>query len=258
MIDFEILKDIPKEELAEMQGKIKKKFAEIEKSLNEYLDLYEEIRDLRNQAFSRDITPAELKKYGSKTGLPGNVIFKFIERYHYVDLAKKIRRILGDDKKLTKNEYMELTSSLKTGLLNTESTTFMDVFKDKCSVNNIFKGKIEGRGDMQHKEKKRHQQIDAGLKGHGTRESLKMLANQHRNDPRKAHKKVDAAKGASKVIHVKQGSPDALLLAKKYRIADPRGKKVVAGNQNSEGVTIFFEETLDQKVARAQKALSNK
>jgi len=47
----------------------------------------------------------------------------------------------------------------------------------------------------------------------------------------------------TKIIRVKQGSPQANFYAKKYRIEDPTGTKTVAGNQNDVGIKIVFEES---------------
>jgi hypothetical protein len=190
---------------------------------------------MRNDAFSKDMTPSEIRKYGIKTRLPGNVVFKLLERYYYLDLYKKIRSIMGNDNKLSHSEFEQLNATLKTQLTS-----------EKTNFKNLFNGKISTP---------RHRSDKAGLTGQGKikKGGQGIMAKCHKTDPNK-----NTVKPINGVIRVKQGTPEAIRLAKKYRIDDPRGKKIVDGNQYSKGLTIFFEETLDQKVKRAQDALKNK
>lgn len=235
MIDYEILKDIPTEELSGLKSKLNNELRQINNNISDLSEVYDQIRDMRDQAFSKDMTPSEIKKYGIKTRLPGNVVFKLLERYYYLDLYKKIKSIIGDDNKLSHNEVDQLNSILKTRLTS-----------EKTSFKNIFKGKLSTPRHMSNK---------AGLTG---QDKIKkggqgIMAKCHKTDPNK-----NTVKPINGIIRVKQGTPEAIRLAKKYRIADPRGKKIVDGNQYTKGVTIIFEETLEQKVKRAQEKLNNK
>jgi len=243
MIDYEIIKDIPKEELNGLKEKLDKKLTEINNNIAKLADTYTELKDARNEAFSDKMTPSEIKKYGIKTRLPGNVVFKLIERYHYLDLYRKIKKIIGDDGILSHNEFESLNSILKTKLTN-EKITFKSVFETK------------GRGDMQHKPRHRQQQTNAGLIGHGSRKSLNIVPDYQRNDGDKTTNKVNTAKLNSNIIRVKAGSSEAKKLAKKYRITNPIGKKIVGGNQYNNGITIIFEETIEQKIKRVKKHLN--
>jgi len=180
VIDYEILKEIPRDDVKGIEGMANSQLERIESDIIDYLDTYAEVRDMRQAAFSGDMTPAELKQYGVKSKLPGNVIFKFIERYHYQDLAKKLRAIIGKDKELDEREYEELNKILKTKLTN-ETTSFKSVFKPHT----------KGRGDMQHKAKHRQQDMSAGLKGIGDRKSLKLVPDYVRHSPLKAEREVD-------------------------------------------------------------------
>jgi len=247
MVDIEILKDIPQNQLDGLSKKIQRKLNKLEKSLLSLIDVYGELSVFRNDAFAEDMTPSELKKYGIKTRLPGNVVFKLIERYHYIDLAKKIKKILGRDEELSGKEYKQLNQLLKTNLTKGATMTrFKGVYEE-----NVYKdmlGTTQGRGDMQHKAKHRQQQNSAGMLGQGDRKSLNILPEYQRKNSNKLDNKIDSAKtNGSKIIKVKQGSPEAAFYAKKYRIGNPVGKKTVGGNAYDAGITIIFEE-VDQKL----------
>jgi hypothetical protein len=161
-----------------------------------------------------------------------------LKRYHYLDLYRRIKKIIGSDGVLTQDEYEELNRVIKTKLTN-----------EKTSFKNLF-GQTKGRKEMQHKPRHRQQQDNAGMLGHGTRKSLNLMPDYQRKDPRKSEGNINRAKATNRVIRVKQGSPQAMELAKKYRIEDPRGEKTVAGNQHDEGITIIFE---SEKIKRFKK-----
>jgi hypothetical protein len=437
MIDYDILLDIPSDQIKGLKQKLDQEMVQINKSIDDLSEVYKEVRDMRNDAFSEEMTPSEIKKYGIKTRLPGNVVFKLLERYYYLDLYKKIRKIIGDDGKISHSEYDELNKVLKTKL-TTEKTSFKTIFESphtspvyqrtnlidqqyyneeqytetleeweeietfsfsnndyslyklkdgndidirivnhyikmvtitatfsiidqrttqlniwrhnhfrdemlfvyttkilplvkgktifsdtaqspqgfsfwkkilkKCykktncgvfnnqtgkyiryngkldldqfygknlskyqlyievvdsilvessNINNLF-GNVKGRRDMQHKPRHRQQQANAGMLGHGTRKSVNLMPDYQRSKGIKGDHAIDGAKNNSRVIRVKQGTPEAIRLAKKYRIDNPVGKKTVAGNQHDQGITIIFEETLNQKIKRAKQKLKDK
>lgn len=246
MIDYDILLDISPDQIRGLQQKLDGELAEINKTIDDLSEVYQEVRDMRNEAFSEEMTPAEIKKYGIKTRLPGNVVFKLLERYYYLDLYKRIRKIIGDDGKISHSEYDELNKLLKTKLTN-----------EKVSFKNVF-GDVRGRGDLQHKPRHRQQQANAGMLGHGDRKSVNLMPDYQRSKGIKGDHAIDGVKKTSRVIRVKQGTPEAIRLAKKYRIDNPVGKKTVAGNQHDQGITIIFEESLDEKIKRAKRILESK
>jgi len=67
-----------------------------------------EAMDERNLMFSRDLTPKEIKKYGTQHKLPQNVVYKFLEKYYYIRLYKDLKKALGDDGTLSKKEVKKL------------------------------------------------------------------------------------------------------------------------------------------------------
>ena len=52
----------------------------------------------RRTAFDTDMTPDEIRTYGIKNRLPKNVIYKMLEKYHYLKFYKKCKQILDDGK----------------------------------------------------------------------------------------------------------------------------------------------------------------
>ena len=58
-------------------------------------------------AFDKDMTPDEIKTYSIKNRLPANVVYKMLEKYHYLKLLKKCKKIL-DDGEVTDDEIDSL------------------------------------------------------------------------------------------------------------------------------------------------------
>ena len=50
----------------------------------------------RRAAFDKDMSPDEIRTYGVKNRLPKNVIYKMLEKYHYLKFYKKCKKILED------------------------------------------------------------------------------------------------------------------------------------------------------------------
>ena len=65
----------------------------------------------RRDLFNRPMTPQEIKKYGVAHKLPKNVIFKYLEKYHYITFMKKCKDIL-DDGKVTDKEIDSLKEAV--------------------------------------------------------------------------------------------------------------------------------------------------
>jgi len=109
MIDHELLKSVPVDQVDGIEKQIEKKLKEVEYDINALIKSYNEIKGARQEAFANELTPDLISKYGRKTHLPGNVIFKFVERYQYMEFLRKLKTIIGKDEKLDQDEYDELT-----------------------------------------------------------------------------------------------------------------------------------------------------
>ena len=109
MIDHELLKSVPVNQVDGIEKQVEKKLKEVEYDINALIKSYNEIKGARQEAFANELTPELISKYGRKTHLPGNVIFKFVERYQYMEFLRKLKTIIGKDEKLDQDEYDELT-----------------------------------------------------------------------------------------------------------------------------------------------------
>ena len=95
VIDYQVLQDAVSEveEHDRLIESIDEKVQQIESDLQAVVDEFEDIHDKREEAFSED--PAEDWRRSKHWG-PGNVQYKFLERYKYIDMLKKLKRIFKD------------------------------------------------------------------------------------------------------------------------------------------------------------------
>ena len=70
---------------------------------------YEKIKQNRRNAFAKTVTSKEIREYGAKNRLPENVIYKLLEKYHYLEFLKNVEDIVGDDNKISDKEADELS-----------------------------------------------------------------------------------------------------------------------------------------------------
>lgn len=94
IIDFEALKEMDDDQIQNLDGRIKTKLAEIEDTIESLVRAYKNVTTLRKQAFEKDMSPEEIRKYGKKNRLPENVTYKLLERYYYFDFIKKLKKII--------------------------------------------------------------------------------------------------------------------------------------------------------------------
>ncbi len=96
VIDLESLKEMDEKQIKDLDEKIKAKLSEIEDSIESLVRSYKNVTTLRRQAFEKDMTPEEIRKYGKKNKLPENVVYKLLERYYYFDFIHKLEDIMKD------------------------------------------------------------------------------------------------------------------------------------------------------------------
>ncbi|MBD3407281.1 MAG: hypothetical protein GF411_14280 [Candidatus Lokiarchaeota archaeon] len=97
IIDYELLKKLPYEDINNLEHRINSKLDEINDGVDDLVYQYKHIRDLRHKAFSDELTPQEIIKYGSKNKLPENVIFKMLERYYYLSMLRNLKDLTARD-----------------------------------------------------------------------------------------------------------------------------------------------------------------
>jgi len=96
IIDYNELKELTTNDVLNLQEKIKDKLEEIEDSLEDIVRIGDGVDAERRAAFDKDMSPDEIRQYGVKNRLPKNVIYKMLEKYHYLKFYKKCKKILED------------------------------------------------------------------------------------------------------------------------------------------------------------------
>lgn len=98
IIDLEALKGMNEGQIRDLETRTEEKMKEIEDDAESLVRHYMNVTTLRKQAFEKDMSPTEIRKYGKKNKLPENVVYKLLERYYYFDFMKTLKNILKDDK----------------------------------------------------------------------------------------------------------------------------------------------------------------
>lgn len=111
VLDYKLLKSLPHNEIRGIKDRIRKEINEIEDNITNLVSQRSEIKNKRHESFDRDMTPEEIKKYGSKNLLPDNIIQKLLERYHYMDYIKELDKLMENG--LDEDEIDELEEIFK-------------------------------------------------------------------------------------------------------------------------------------------------
>ena len=96
IIDYDELKELKPNDILDLQDKINGKLEEIEDGIVDIIKIGDTVDAERRAAFDTDMTPDEIKKYSIKNRLPKNVVYKMLEKYHYLKFWKKCKTILDD------------------------------------------------------------------------------------------------------------------------------------------------------------------
>jgi hypothetical protein len=96
IIDYDELRSLDKSQIKQLGSLVKNKLEEIEADMEFLIQTKQQTVEQRRAAFSREMTPEEIKKYGKKYKLPENVIYKMLEKYYYLDFIKIIKNLLAD------------------------------------------------------------------------------------------------------------------------------------------------------------------
>src|SRR6056300_1114360 len=108
MIVYEELKDLTGDDIKNLSSLVSKKLDEIKSSINTLIDIGDKTIADRKDAFSTDMSPDEIRKFGVKNRLPKNVIYKMLEKYHYLKFFKKLKEIM-EDGKISSDELKSLS-----------------------------------------------------------------------------------------------------------------------------------------------------
>ena len=109
IIDYDELTELKPGEIKDLEKRISNKLGEIEKDIQDLTDIGTEVDAERRAAFDTDMTPDEIKTYSIKNRLPANVVYKMLEKYHYLKFLKKCKKIL-DDGEVSDDEIDSLKS----------------------------------------------------------------------------------------------------------------------------------------------------
>lgn len=107
IIDYQTLDKLSKDDIDNIDSLIQDKLDEIENNILDYHQKINKITDDRRALFNREMTLDEIKIYVKHNNLPTNLIYKLLEKYHYIKFAKKIDKVLGDNI-ITKKELYSL------------------------------------------------------------------------------------------------------------------------------------------------------
>ena len=111
IIDYRELEELEPNDVLDLQDKVKDKLEEIEDSIEQIIKVGDGVDADRRAAFDSDMTPDQIQKFGIKNRLPKNVIYKMLEKYHYIKFYKYCKKILDDgvisDKELDDLEIHE-------------------------------------------------------------------------------------------------------------------------------------------------------
>lgn len=96
LIDFNELKSLSKTDISGIETELTKVLDNIETDIEGIIQTYLNAKILRRAAFEKDMSPAEIRKFGIKNQLPENILYKLLERYYYRDFAIKLKELLND------------------------------------------------------------------------------------------------------------------------------------------------------------------
>jgi hypothetical protein len=109
IIDYDELTELKPGEIKDLEKRIKNKLNEIQTDLEDLKNIGDTLDTERRSAFDTDMTPDEIKTFSIKNRLPKNVIYKMLEKYHYLTFLKRCKKIL-DDGQVTDDEIDSLKS----------------------------------------------------------------------------------------------------------------------------------------------------
>ena len=130
LVDYEELKSLSTDDVLNLQDRIDKKLDEIEDSIEVLVDIGDDVVKQRQSAFNDDMTPDEIREFGKKHKLPKNIIYKYLEKYHYLKMYKKLKDIL-EDGKVTDDEIKDLkvNEELRGGIFSVWDTLIRKTVK---------------------------------------------------------------------------------------------------------------------------------
>ena len=145
IIDYKELKGLSANDVLDLQEKIKDKLEEIEDDIELIIKVGDDIDAERRKAFDTDMSPEEIRQYGIKNRLPKAVIYKMLEKYHYITFYKYCKKIL-DDGVVTDKEIENMPEAVATreiaftfGRFNPPTVGHEKLIKKVAAASSVFK-----------------------------------------------------------------------------------------------------------------------
>lgn len=139
IIDISELTSFDKNQIKNLKELVSKKLRDVEDDVLNLITSYQHIKSLRQTAFDRNMTPAEITKYGHKNKLPENIIYKLLEKYYYIDFIRKLKQIIGDNEELTLGDVKAIQKASQE--FYGESVEFL--LDEKKRKSSLLKSKIK-------------------------------------------------------------------------------------------------------------------
>ena len=92
IIDYQELKQLTNNDVLNLQALVNDKLEEIEDSIRRLKEIGDKLTNDRRDIFSREMTTDEIREFGKQNKLPKNVIYKMLEKYHYMKFYKNLKR----------------------------------------------------------------------------------------------------------------------------------------------------------------------
>ena len=108
MIDYAELQGLSPKEIGNLSQLVASKLDEIKDSIKSLIDMGDKVMQDRKDAFSTPMSPDEIRKFGVQHKLPKNVIYKMLEKYHYLKFYQSLVEIMKDGK-VTPDELKSLS-----------------------------------------------------------------------------------------------------------------------------------------------------
>ena len=108
MIDYKELQRLSAKDVDNLSQLVAKKLSEIKDSIKSLIDMGDKVMQDRADAFNTPMSPDDIRKFGVQHKLPKNVIYKMLEKYHYLNFYKHLVEIMKDGK-ITPDELKSLS-----------------------------------------------------------------------------------------------------------------------------------------------------
>lgn len=94
LIDYAELIELGEADVDDLHTRVAEKAEEIDDQVKKLVMIHKALHRMRKSAFERPLTADEVREYKTKNLLPVSVLYKLLERYHYLKLLKELEKVL--------------------------------------------------------------------------------------------------------------------------------------------------------------------